>query len=191
MDWRDYPALVPIVEGMLDGAELLALEAIRRLDCFSPSPEIYIQDQFDIRLFILPVKWQGLLADRAVFDGDRSGAWAPVVTGEQMVAAAPALVSHVQSPLVVNAMYSLSMPGCEIVPHIDREEAIGEVLRLHVGLRCPEGDCALIVDGERREWRSGDAFIFDSARVEHSAHNRTGQPRLILIIDLDRQALEG
>lgn len=64
------------------------------------------------------------------------------------------------------------------------------MLRLHVGLRCPAGDCALDVAGERREWRDGEALLFDSARVLHSAWNRTAAPRMIAIVDLDRRALE-
>lgn len=189
MDWRSCPAAVPLVQQLLAHHEDLASEAIDNLDCFSPSPERYIMDPDDVRLYILPAIWQRQRVDRAALEDGDYRAWRPVASPGRLATATAVLAHLVDHPLVVNAMYSLSFPGCEITPHIDREEAIGEVLRLHVGLRCPVGDCALVVDGERREWRDGEAFIFDSARVTHSAHNRTGQPRLIAIIDLDRQAL--
>lgn len=190
-DYRNFPAIVDLVERLKAAAPALALEAIAGMDCFSPSPERYIIDENDVRLFILPVRWQGQAVDQAALEPNDYRTWRPAVPADQLLKAAPMLAGLTADPLVVNAMYSLSVPGCEVTPHIDRESAIGEVYRLHIGLRCPVGDCALIVGGERQEWRDGEALLFDSARVEHSAHNRTRQARLIAIIDLDRRALEG
>lgn len=186
----DYP-IADFVNRLKSASGALAQEAIDAIDCFSPSPERYIIDENDVRLFILPVRWQRHTVDRAALAADDYRNWQPSVAHDQLIKAAPLLLELTNHPLVVNAMYSLSMPECEVVPHIDREEAIGGVYRLHIGLRCPVGDCALIVNGERREWRDGEALLFDSARVTHSAHNRTSQPRLIAIIDLDRAMLEG
>lgn len=191
MDYRAFPVVVDLVERLKAAAPDLALEAIGSMDCFSPSPERYIIDENDVRLFILPVRWQGQGVDQAALEPNDYRTWRPAVPADQLMKAAPMLAGLTADPLVVNAMYSLSVPGCEVTPHIDRESAIGEVYRLHIGLRCPAGDCALIVDGERQEWRDGEALLFDSARVTHSAHNRTRQARLIAIVDLDRQALEG
>lgn len=190
MEVQAYPAIADLVERLNASANDLALEAIGSMDCFSPSPERYIMDENDVRLFILPVRWQCVTIDKAGLDKDDYRAWRPAVPADQLLKAAPLLAQLTADPLVVNAMYSLSVPGCEITPHIDRESAIGAVYRLHIGLRCPVGDCALIVDGERREWHDGEALLFDSARVTHSAHNRTRQARLIAIIDLDREAVE-
>ena len=191
MDYWDFPVMVDLVERLKAAAHDLALEAIASMDCFSPSPERYIIDENDVRLFILPVRWMGIPVDQAALEPNDYRTWRPSVPADQLLKAAPMLADLTADPLVVNAMYSLSVPGCEVTPHIDRESAIGAVYRLHIDLRCPEGDCALIVDGERREWRDGEALLFDSARVTHSAHNRTRQARLIAIIDLDRRALEG
>lgn len=188
-DYRTFPIVSQLVDVIRDVLPLVFREGVGALDLFSPSPEVYIQDPNDIRLMILPVKWQGKMVDAAEFSGDRAHAWKPAATGQQILEAVPTLARLVRQSFVTNAMYSMSRPGCEIVPHIDREEAIGEVLRLHIGLTCPPGDCALIVDGERREWQDGEALLFDSARVTHSAHNRTERPRMILILDLDRKAL--
>lgn len=191
IDYRAFPVSVDLVERLKAAAPDLALEAIAGMDCFSPSPERYIIDENDVRLFILPVRWQGKTVDQATLEPNDYRTWRPAVPADQLMQVASLLVKMTDDPLVVNAMYSLSVPGCEVVPHVDRESAIGAVYRLHIGLRCPVGDCALIVDGERREWRDGEALLFDSARVTHSAHNRTRQARLIAIIDLDRRALEG
>jgi hypothetical protein len=190
IDYRAFPIIADLVERLKAAAPDLAIEAISGMDCFSPSPERYIMDQNDVRLFILPVRWQCVTVDKAGLEKDDYRTWRPSVPADQLMKAAPLLAQMTADPLVVNALYSLSVPGCEIVPHIDRESAIGAVYRLHIGLRCPAGDCALIVDGERREWQDGEALLFDSARVEHSAHNRTRQARLIAIIDLDREAME-
>ena len=85
---------------------------------------------------------------------------------------------------IFNAGYSLMMPGAEIAHHVGYSS---EVLRLHVGLVVPEGDCALIVGGEERRWESGEALLFDDT-VLHSAHNRTGHLRLILLLDIAKGA---
>ena len=185
---EDYPAIAPLIDRLSSKVQDLAIEGVKGIEFFSPSPEVYIMD--DIRLFILPAKWQGAIVDSAEYSTKDDRAWKPRATPLEMAFATASLRHIVDDPIVVNAMYSLSVPGCEIVPHIDRESAIGEVYRLHLGLRCPDGDCALTVDGETRRWEDGQFMLFDSARVTHSAHNRTAEPRLILIVDIDRRAMD-
>jgi len=183
IDYRQHPAIVPLVDMLRRRHVELAAEAASGVGFFSPSPEYRIMAE--PRLFILPARWQRKRIDEA----DDYNGWRPPVPVDQLKHATQLLGELTDNPLVVSAMYSASMPGCEIIPHLDNESAIGDVLRLHIGLHCPKGDCALIVAGERREWREGEALLFDSARVEHSAHNRTGKIRLIAIVDLDRAAL--
>lgn len=190
LEWRQFAGLKDLGQRLESLAQELKFEAVKGLDCFSPSPERFIMDENDVRLFVLPVRWQGRRVDQVALDPSDYRTFKPSVSPAEMIRATPLLTGLSYHPLIVNAMYSMSMPGCEIIPHIDRDEAIGEVYRMHVGLSCPEGDCALIVDGERREWRDGEVFMFDSARVEHSAHNRTRFCRLIAIIDVDRRALQ-
>lgn len=50
-----------------------------------------------------------------------------------------------------------------------------------------KGGCALVVAGERREWEEGGITFFDDT-VLHSAHNRTNRSRLVLLLDLKREA---
>jgi len=185
LDYRDYPVIAPLVEHLKARYQDLAREGVAGLDCFAPSPERNIMDPEDVRLYILPARWQRKRVDEAAY-----GDFKPSASPSRMAVFTRTLWRMTDHPAVVSAMYSCSMPGCELVPHIDNESAIGEVYRLHLGLMCPVGDCALTVAGERRNWANGEVLMFDSARVEHSAHNRTIEPRLILILDLDRKILE-
>lgn len=188
IDYRDFPLITPLVEYLKVHSGALAAEAIQGIERFSPSPERYIMD--DVRLFILPAIWQRKRIDQAGLEPGDYREWRPSCSPQRLADSTITLAALCDHPAVVTAYYSMSMPGCEIVPHTDNESAIGAVYRLHVGLACPEGDCALEVAGERREWLEGQAFMFDSARVTHAAWNRTERPRLILILDFDRAMLE-
>jgi beta-hydroxylase len=86
------------------------------------------------------------------------------------------------SDSIINCGYSLMLPGAEITPHVGYTD---DVLRMHLGLIVPQGDCALIVGGQTRAWKKGGIMFFDD-RVEHSAHNLTDSPRLILLLDIAR-----
>lgn len=77
------------------------------------------------------------------------------------------------------AGYSRMNPGTEIRPH---EGYRGSFLRLHLGLRIPEGDCGISVEGETRKWQEGRVLILDD-RLPHEAWNRTDQERVILLLD--------
>lgn len=178
LEYRDYPALVPLVDSLRAQWWSLRAEAMAELNSFIKSPEVAIQNADDIRLFILPLKWQGQTVN----------AGHDLPYAEEILERLPVAAAAIQHPLVVSAMFSLSVPGLEIRPHIDNEEWIGDVWRLHIGLDCPSG-CALMVDGEERSWRYGEELLFDSAHVLHSAWNRGSKPRLILIVDVNRQLL--
>lgn len=87
------------------------------------------------------------------------------------------------SEMVVNCGYSLMLPGASIAPHVGYTR---DVLRLHLGLSVPgEGDCAIVVGGERREWTQAGVLFFDDT-IEHHAFNLTDKPRLILLVDVLR-----
>jgi aspartate beta-hydroxylase len=61
-------------------------------------------------------------------------------------------------------------------------------LRCHLGISVPDGDCAIRVGEETRRWREGRCLVFDD-HFEHEAWNRTGEDRLVLIVDLWHPAL--
>lgn len=173
----DYPALESLLGKFADRWPEIFREGVEAINLFYQSPEVNIQDADDVRLYLLPVKWQGEMADKQL------------PAGEVILDCVPTAAALSALPLVVSVQYSMSMPGCEISPHVDNEQWIGDVWRCHLGLSCP-ADCALTVDGTTREWVDGQTLVFDSARVEHSAYNRSSRPRMILIIDVDRKALK-
>lgn len=59
------------------------------------------------------------------------------------------------------------------------------VLRMHLPLRIPPGDCFIRVGTERIDWRVGDPFVFDPGIV-HEVRKDAAEPRLILIADFFR-----
>jgi len=84
-------------------------------------------------------------------------------------------------PDVKAAMFALLPPGARLGRH--RDPYAGS-LRYHLGLLTPNSDdCFIEVDGERRSWRDGDAFMFDETYI-HQAENRNAKDRLILFCDV-------
>lgn len=82
-------------------------------------------------------------------------------------------------PGMKTAGFSMLGAGCSIKPHVGYTDS---VLRGHLGLIIPEGDCALRVGETVHRWQPGKAFVFDD-RVEHEAWNRTDYPRYVLLVD--------
>ena len=104
---------------------------------------------------------------------------------------AKAIASHVQQCPVTASLieqhipthgaagFSLLQPKTQIKPHQGYQ---GDFLRCHLGLKIPQGDCALKVNNEIRNWKQGKVIIFDD-RVIHNAWNLTQEKRVILLID--------
>jgi aspartyl/asparaginyl beta-hydroxylase (cupin superfamily) len=92
--------------------------------------------------------------------------------------AAPIPVIEMRSPM---ALYSLLKPGTHIQPH---NGLLNTRLICHIPLIVP-GDCALRVGNETREWRTGEALIFDDS-FEHEAWNRSDRTRIILLFEIWR-----
>ena len=51
----------------------------------------------------------------------------------------------------------------------------------HLPLIVPES-CAIVVGGEKREWREGECFTFDDT-FEHEAWNRGASTRVVMLMD--------
>jgi aspartate beta-hydroxylase len=56
-------------------------------------------------------------------------------------------------------------------------------LRCHLGIRVPDGDCAIRVGDETRRWEEGKCLVFDDY-FDHEAWNHTEEDRLVLIVDV-------
>lgn len=87
--------------------------------------------------------------------------------------------------LIATAGFSTMAAGTVIHPHAGYTSAL---LRCHMGIRIPDGDCCLKVDGETIHWQEGRSFIFDDTFI-HEAWNNTAESRTILLLDLDKAIL--
>jgi aspartate beta-hydroxylase len=77
------------------------------------------------------------------------------------------------------AMFSVLQPRTRIPPHTG---VANTRLVVHLPLIVPEG-CGFRVGSETREWREGEAWVFDDT-IEHEAWNDSDWPRTILICDV-------
>lgn len=84
-----------------------------------------------------------------------------------------------------NAMFSLLKPRTRIPPHTG---VTNTRLVCHLPLIVPDG-CWFRVGAETRQWRQGEAFIFDDT-IEHEAMNDSDLPRVVLIFDIWHPGLE-
>ena len=78
-----------------------------------------------------------------------------------------------------SALFSVLQPRTRIPPHTG---VANFRLVVHLPLIVPPG-CGFRVGGETREWRIGEAWVFDDT-IEHEAWNDSDQPRAILILDV-------
>ena len=88
----------------------------------------------------------------------------------------PQAVVELRSP---TAMFSVLQPRTRIPPHTG---IANFRLVVHLPLVVPAG-CGFRVGGEQREWRMGEAWVFDDT-IEHEAWNDGDQVRIILICDV-------
>ncbi|HEY7901036.1 MAG TPA: aspartyl/asparaginyl beta-hydroxylase domain-containing protein [Caulobacteraceae bacterium] len=77
------------------------------------------------------------------------------------------------------AMFSILRPRTRIPCHTGVSNTR---LVLHLPLIVPEG-CGFRVGGETRQWREGEAWVFDDT-IDHEAWNDSDKPRAILICDV-------
>jgi aspartyl/asparaginyl beta-hydroxylase (cupin superfamily) len=94
-----------------------------------------------------------------------------------------AALARLPQPWVVGrspaAMFSVLRPKTRIPPHTG---IANTRLVVHLPLIVPEG-CGFRVGSETREWREGEAWVFDDT-IEHEAWNDSDLPRTILICDV-------
>jgi aspartyl/asparaginyl beta-hydroxylase (cupin superfamily) len=78
-----------------------------------------------------------------------------------------------------NAMFSVLAPRTRIPPHTG---SANTRLVTHLPLVQP-GGCRFRVGNETREWKVGEAWVFDDT-IEHEAWNDSDQTRVILMFDI-------
>lgn len=89
------------------------------------------------------------------------------------------------SSLIDTLGFSALNPGTVIYPHVGYTD---EVLRCHMGITVPEGDCCLRVGEDLFKWKEGAAFVFDDT-IEHEAWNKTDEKRVVMLMDLNKELL--
>jgi len=102
------------------------------------------------------------------------GARAPATMAA--VKALPQAEVELRSP---TAMFSVLKPRTRIPPHTG---IANFRLVVHLPLVLP-AKCGFRVGGETREWRIGEAWVFDDT-IEHEAWNESDETRVILICDI-------
>jgi aspartate beta-hydroxylase len=99
-----------------------------------------------------------------------------------------AVLTGADSPRLPNrspaAMFSILRPRTPIPPHTGVTNAR---LVVHIPLVVPPG-CGFRVGNEVREWKVGEAFIFNDT-IEHEAWNNSAHDRAVLIFDIWNPAL--
>jgi aspartyl/asparaginyl beta-hydroxylase (cupin superfamily) len=107
----------------------------------------------------------------------------PVEAHAEACPATMAALTLVDQPQIAarspSAMFSILRPRTRIPPHTG---VANTRLVVHLPLVVPEG-CGFRVGGETRQWREGEAWVFDDT-IEHEAWNNSGHPRAILICDV-------
>lgn len=88
----------------------------------------------------------------------------------------PQPVLQGRSPVL---MFSILKPHTHIPPHTGASNAR---LLCHLPLIVPP-QCKYRVGGSHRQWRVGEAFIFDDT-IEHEAYNDSDEIRVVLIFDV-------
>ena len=82
------------------------------------------------------------------------------------------------------ALFSVLRPGARIPPHTGY---LNTRLICHLPLVVPPG-CHFRVGNEQRQWKKGEAWVFDDS-IEHEAWNSSTETRVILLVDIWRPEL--
>lgn len=85
-------------------------------------------------------------------------------------------------PGLKTAFFSVLAPGKVIPPHRGPYKGL---LRSHLGVRVPPGDCAIRVGNETNSWQRGKVLFFDDT-IQHEAWNHSREERVVLFLDVLR-----
>lgn len=78
---------------------------------------------------------------------------------------------------------SIFYPGTTLLEHRGISRS---VYRYHYGLKIPDGDVGLKLDGFDIKWKEKEGFIWDDT-LYHSAWNHTLEPRIVIFADIFRE----
>jgi aspartyl/asparaginyl beta-hydroxylase (cupin superfamily) len=171
--------LFPWLEAVEDATEMMAreLEAVMAAERTELVPYIQYADHLPLD------QWRPLNRnpDWTAIHLWKNGEW--VDANARHCPATISLLKSLPQPQVEgagpNAMFSLLAPNTSIPPHVGVSNAR---LVCHLPLVVPDG-CWFRVGAETRDWRRGEAFVFDDT-IEHEAMNPSDQLRVVFIFDI-------
>lgn len=177
---RDAFAWLPGLEAKTDAIRRELLDVMEGPDAFQP----YLEASAD-----------RAQVDRSGLRGSRNwGAFYLWKNGEAQadnIARCPQTVAALDGiPLTgirgraPSVLFSLLKPGTHIPAHTG---FVNTRLICHLPLIVP-GQCRFRVGNETREWKEGQAWLFDDT-VEHEAWNDSGETRVVLLFDVWRPEL--
>ena len=87
-------------------------------------------------------------------------------------------------PNLKTALFSILSPGTEIPAHRGITKGL---IRCHLPIMVPRDreNCVIRIDDHRHSWEAGHCLVFDDT-YEHEVWNRTGDDRVVLLIDVVR-----
>ena len=83
---------------------------------------------------------------------------------------------------ITSAFFSIMEPGKLLPSHYGPFKGI---LRYHLGLLIPKGNCFISVDDQIYDWVEGEGVLFDET-YKHFVINDTDYHRIILFVDIKR-----
>lgn len=163
--WRELPhPTATALEGCLAAVErdLARLENVDLLHYDTPAAH-------NGRWTVHPVFFAGARLDRL---------FSPGLEMEETAAAVQSLEGECSTFPLGDVLFSAHSPGMTLSPHCSWD---GFRMRLHLGLRIPEG-CGIRVGTEARTWQQGRAMVFHDS-FEHETWNHSQERRMVLIVD--------
>ena len=180
---EEFPWLKAI-EAETDVIRAELLQLMQDENCFSPYLEAghgADQPQFNDMSNVGSMDWSAFFLWK---DGEliaENAARCPRTVAALSLAPQPMVAGRTPS-----ALFSKLAPGADIAPH---HGVINTRLICHLPLIVPQDCGSLRVGNYAREWREGEALIFDDS-IEHEAWNDSPLPRVVLLFDLWRPELD-
>ena len=82
--------------------------------------------------------------------------------------------------------FNVCYPGAKLTHHFGLDE---KYLRLHLTLQEADG-CIFDIEGQKHKWKDGEVFGFDDALVYHGTTHTGTEPRVIVLIDVDKDYIK-
>ncbi len=158
----------PAVSVLEDNWEIIRDEAL----ALYRDGHIAIKDDLPASSFYKDNRWTSFYLK--VYDSD-------IPSARELAPKTLALIEQV--PGMNLALFACLNPGKKLNGHHD---PFAYTVRYSLGLSTPNSDeCGLVVNGEDYKWADGESVLFDETYL-HRAYNRSDQPRIILMTDIDR-----